>query len=399
MDIGPRNHNIFAEKKMPEFYIEALKNHRTRFKCKQTGKKSLLTCDRCHAITYCGVECQKADWDRHNWNCVPVMVKEFLGKGRGIVAARYIKMGERIFKDKPVIKLATDAKGEPVDPEFMASLREQIENLPTEAKSQYYKLTVAKTDAIANIYNVSRSDFEVFKLFLGNCKILKGQGKEEDEYYSLLHLNVALVNNSCIPNADLSRPKLQMADGSQDLSNELRAIKDISKGEEITIFYYLDVKKYSVLRKWKAAIRKFYRFDCKCPMCLGKVAFPEKTLKKLIEQNNKLNLTPTACDWKREAKTCSRILELTMELNIGSPIEKIRALGFLVRSAQLARDKDLVMKTMNKLRQLAEDTKLEYMRKCYDTFEMGLSQGSADLNSGIPPEQREIDFFFELFKN
>ena len=180
-------------------------------------------------------------------------------------------------------------------------------------------------------------------------------------------MNISLVSNSCIPNADLNRPELQMADGSQDLCNELRAIKDISKGEEITIFYYLDVRKYgSVLRKCEAAIRKYYRRE------------EEK---------------------KRGANTCRRILDLTMKPYIDSPIEKIRALGFLVRSAQLARDKDLVMKTMNKLRQLAEDTKLEYKRKCYDTFEMGLSQGSADLNSGIPPEQREIDFFFELFKN
>ena len=54
---------------MPEFYIEALKDHRTCFKCKRTGKKSLLTCDRCHAITYCGVECQKEDRARHKWNC------------------------------------------------------------------------------------------------------------------------------------------------------------------------------------------------------------------------------------------------------------------------------------------------------------------------------------------
>ena len=91
---------------MPEFYVEALKDHRTCFKCKRTGKKSLLTCFNCHAITYCGVECQKADWDRHNWNCVPLMVKEFPGKGRGIVAATDIKMGDRIFKDQPVINLA-----------------------------------------------------------------------------------------------------------------------------------------------------------------------------------------------------------------------------------------------------------------------------------------------------
>ena len=46
-----------------------------------------------------------ADWPRHNWNCVPVMVTEILGKGRGIVAARDIKMGEFIFLDKPAIVL------------------------------------------------------------------------------------------------------------------------------------------------------------------------------------------------------------------------------------------------------------------------------------------------------
>ena len=88
---------------MPEFYVEAHKDHQTCFKCKRTGKKRLLTCIKCHAITYCGVECQKTDRERHKWNCVPgpVMVKEIPGKGRGIVAATDIKMGERIFKDQP----------------------------------------------------------------------------------------------------------------------------------------------------------------------------------------------------------------------------------------------------------------------------------------------------------
>ena len=48
-----------------------------------------------------------ADFARHKWNCVPVMVTEIEGKGRGLVAAKDIKMGELIFKDKPVIKFFT----------------------------------------------------------------------------------------------------------------------------------------------------------------------------------------------------------------------------------------------------------------------------------------------------
>ena len=64
------------------------------------------------------------------------MVKEFPGKGRGLVAARDIEKGEItiIFKDKPVIQLASNTEGYPVDPEFMTSLKAQIESLPTEAK-------------------------------------------------------------------------------------------------------------------------------------------------------------------------------------------------------------------------------------------------------------------------
>ena len=367
---------------MPEFCVESLKDHRTCFKCKLTGKKSLLTCIKCHAITYCGVECQKADWERHHWNCVPVMVKEFPGKGRGIVAARDIKMGEEIFRDKPVIKLAMDAKGVPVDPEFMTSLKDQIEKLPAEAKLQYYKLTAR---GLQNIYNVSRSDFEIFKLFLHNAKTM---GK--DEYTAWLHLNCALVNHSCVPNSALGKLEPTELDGDQDLCDELRAIKDISKGEEITICYYNDVTEYgSMLRKRKTNIKKVQGFDCKCPVCLGQVSCQEKILKKLIELHNKLD--PSSTNWKREADTRNKIVYWTMDLNIGGHGEKWNALFELAEFAHLARDKNLVTKAMDKMRQIAEDTKLEDVRKAYEKLEMRFFHWSKEFKLGNTPEEREIE--------
>ena len=134
---------------MPEFYAEPLKDWRACSVCKgkktETGSKVLLTCFKCHAITYCGVECQKADWERHEWNCHPVMVKEFPGKGRGLVAARDIEKGEMIFKDKPVIKLAIDAEGKIKDPKFMMTpLKQQIDCLPSEQRlsSTNWQLTM-----------------------------------------------------------------------------------------------------------------------------------------------------------------------------------------------------------------------------------------------------------------
>ena len=50
---------------MPEFYAEPMKDRKCcsvgKKTAKEKGKKVLLTCIKCHAITYCGVECQRAD--------------------------------------------------------------------------------------------------------------------------------------------------------------------------------------------------------------------------------------------------------------------------------------------------------------------------------------------------
>ena len=131
----------------------------------------------------------------------------------------------------------------------------------------------------------------------------------------------------------------------------------------------MDVKKFgSIPRKRISGLKKCLGFDCKCLVCLGQVLVQEKTLKKLIELHTRLN--PTASDWKREAGLRSRIVDLTMELHIGQPFEKMKALHNLVRFAHLARDKDLLKKAMDKWRQLAEETKLEVFQRKYKNREM-----------------------------
>ena len=376
---------------MPEFYAEPMKDMKTCSLCKKTakekGKKKLQTCRECHAISYCSKECQVADWARHSWNCVPVMVTEFPGKGRGLVAARDIEKGELIFKDEPVITLATNAEGYP-EAGFMTSLKEQIASLPTEAKSQYDKL-MTRDDK--NVYNLSRSDFEVFKLFLANS--IRVHQKWNGHNMLVMHLNVALVNHSCVPNA-----RIVNVDGDRDNCRELRAFKNICKGEEITICYFDDVKTFGCIqRKWKTALKKNQGFDCKCPVCLDQVPVQEKTLKKLIEQHNKLNPKPT--DWKREAGVWSRIVDLTMELYIGSPNEKVWALDALARFAHLARDKVLLRKAVDKLKQFAEDTKLEDVHRFYEDRERCMAQWSTEFSSNSAPKKREIDIFLSSLKD
>ena len=165
---------------MPEFYLEPLTDRHTCFKCEKTVKKKLLKCNRCHAITYCGVECQSADWDRHGWNCVPVMVTGFPGKGRGLLAAKDIKKGEVIFIDEPVIKLPIDAQGNlTVTGSALKLLKKQIDNMPSEAKLQFHKLFIPESQL--TFYNnyvrttfagASPSDRKLIELFLSNSKLI-----------------------------------------------------------------------------------------------------------------------------------------------------------------------------------------------------------------------------------
>ena len=81
-----------------------------------------------------------------------------------------------------------------------------------------------------------------------------------------------------------------------------------------------------------------------------------------------------------------------MELLIGSLREKISALVRLAGLAHLARDKDLVKKAMDKLRQLADETKLEFTQICCEILERRFSKWSTEFSSGIPPMEREIAF-------
>ena len=379
---------------------EDVTDRRCCHKCNMTvtGKRKLSKCARCHSITYCGLECQKADWPRHSWNCVPVMVTEIPGKGRGLVAARDIKMGELIFIDKPAIILPSDFDQMPMSSMTMESLRTQIRNLPTEAKSQFYKLTAPDRDPRYNAFILllakrNEKDYEALKLFMANGL------RNRTRNYTTLYLNLSLVNHSCAPNAadvegDL-RPENETEDNVPNF--ELRAIKDISKGEEINTCYVNNIKRFgNGSKERKAGILEELTFDCACSVCSGQVADQRDIFKRIAELHLQLSpFHPTEMIIgfeKWEARIQDKIVDLTMELYIGKLDDKIEALDVMVRTAHLARDQNLVRKAMDMWTQLAEDTKLADVRKTCQIMGDSLSLWSEELKSRKPPKRREIEF-------
>ena len=90
--------------KMPEIFRDLL----TCIVCGKGGG-SIKSCAKCFSVSYCGKECQVKDWTRHKRFCVPVMIKDFGEKGRGLVASRDFKIGDLIMTDKAVVSMPEPA--------------------------------------------------------------------------------------------------------------------------------------------------------------------------------------------------------------------------------------------------------------------------------------------------
>ena len=289
---------------------ENLTNRNQCHKCHKTGerkKDKLHKCSRCHSITYCSEECQEADWDRHKPNCVPVMVKDYEEKGQGLVAARHIEMGEQILVDKAMVS------------------RNGINGC------------LLTRDAERLLIN---------KKILGDISLL-------------------VLNHSCAPNAAMG---LLDGDENEELENriELRAIKEISKEEEVTIFYPTERMGLPWLHaNMKEKIHEEFGIDCKCPVCSGEVANQDDIMRTMTDiiissgMGRKHEDDKTLTDWTREAISNGALVELVKPVYMGRPDMKTAILLSLWKSASAAEKPALVEKSLDEFKELAEKTGLE----------------------------------------
>ena len=375
---------------MPETYIEPMTNRQECFQCHKTvtGKKKLSKCAGCHAITYCGVECQREDFPRHKWNCLPVMVTNIPGKGRGLVAARDIKMGEQIFTDKAHIQLFSS--GQDID-EDAKSIVEQLNKLPSEARRQFHELPVLdSSEARRRYHKLPGVDSEIYQKFMHNAalRLAKNESETDRRYLSL---NIFLMNHSCAPN--VAAGPLQPHD---DIKDEVRAIKDISRGDEVTMCYMNNRFNSGFNRQQRREkLKASFGFDCRCSVCSGDTADQEDILKKYKDLYNSTQDPHLLA----VLEVNEELAELTDKIYIGNVVEiKRGALVDLAVFAHLGRDEARLGKAMDGLYKLGEDTKLEYLRCNYERFKRELSKWNAPFKSGIPASKDEIESFYKYWK-
>merc|ERR1712227_679633 len=197
--------------------------------------------------------------------------------GRGLIAAKDIKIGEQILIDKVAISLDRKSEGSIMTREVARSLKEQIQALPEEKATQFMNLRY--NDGIIfserDLRMARRENcLRELKKFRSN-RIESIESQEGDYFFFTL----SLINHSCAPNVEECFLPKESED--QDFEHELRAIKDISKGEEITIFYLRESLSFKQTRQRN--LKENFGFQCKCSVCRGHVDDQDSIIKKIVE--------------------------------------------------------------------------------------------------------------------
>lgn len=190
------------------------------------------------------------------------IIRPIPGKGYGIVAARKIKTGERIFSEAPLLKLPRNVGSK--------------EGLKVKIKAKLNSYPRIYRDAYRDLWNSYRGDSPEVGIALTNAYPLGPNASTTG-----IFLHAARLNHSCHPNA-------------QDTWNEARleltlhACCDIEEGEEITI----TLLSTRGCRKARQRVLKLNcGFTCLCCLCSlppTKSKLSDERLEEIQRLNNQI---------------------------------------------------------------------------------------------------------------
>jgi hypothetical protein len=166
-----------------------------------------------------------------------ITLREVPGKGNGLIATQKILKGTRILAEKPIITVPEDA---PDSPALRAHINRQVDTLPSDQRQAFLSM--------CNIY--PGGDYSQYLGIIRTNALPMDSG-------SGIFLDACRINHACDNNAQK---------GWNDIikRHTVHALRDIDKGEEITITY-LGV--LSNRRTRQEALLKKFGFTCSCRLC------------------------------------------------------------------------------------------------------------------------------------
>lgn len=168
-------------------------------------------------------------------------LRDVLGKGKGLVAIEKISKGTRILSEEPII---TVPRNEPASDQLRISICQQVDALSEHQRRAFLSMH--------NIHAHRNAAEQYLGIVRTNALPIETNGSEGG-----IFLEACRINHACDNNA-------QKNWNTNIKQHTVHALRDICKGEEITI-YYLGVHKNREARN--KALQAKLGFICLCRLC------------------------------------------------------------------------------------------------------------------------------------
>lgn len=169
-------------------------------------------------------------------NKMPFVLRDISGKGKGLITTEDLEPGALIFSEKPLFTTESLSNAATIEKDLGAIVR-----------------SLSKDDqrAFLSLHNNNPGPEPFTNIVRSNGYPL-GPASEVGGVFPL----VARINHSCRPNA-------QHAWHNQRGREEVRAVRRISEGDELTLSY----SNGGPSEARRGALKTYFGFDCRCELC------------------------------------------------------------------------------------------------------------------------------------
>ncbi|XP_058249309.1 N-lysine methyltransferase SMYD2-B [Hemibagrus wyckioides] len=319
-----------------------------------TRKEGLSKCGKCKKAFYCNVECQRGDWAMHKLEC-----SAMCSFGESWCPSETVRLVARVISRMKVQK-------EPSASEKLLLLKDLEANLD-KLDNEKREMNEADIAELHHFYS-KHLDFpdhqSLLTLFAQvHCNGFTVEDEELSHVGSALFPDVALMNHSCCPNVIVTY---------RGTLAEVRAVKDISPGEEI-FTSYIDLLYPTEDRLER--LRDSYYFTCDCKECITK-----------SKDNVKLKLRKVDGDEPRSEE----VREMLRYAR--NAIEDFRRAKQEKTPAELL---ELCELSMDKMGSMFEDTNVYMLHMMYQA--MGVCMYMEDYDGAVNYGEKVIKPFRQLY--
>jgi len=275
----------------------------SRAMCKNCRSSNSLKRCFCGKVAYCSKACQQEDWAQHKEECPIVVVKKVENKGKGLVAVRKILAGRIIFKENPLIASIRDKDSSLIPVSVYSTFKK------TKTEEMKYFMDLFDPDQLDPMLTGSLDcqdpDYIKFcNIFAANA-ITIGEISQNSlgiDQIAGVYKQFSRINHSCNPNTVVDW-------ASETLEMEVRAVRNIERGEELTGNYMGELG--GARKERMARLEKNWFFQCQCEVCnlLGlEREANDKTRKFILKELDRLD--PELVNKKNLPRMLSDYLEV-----------------------------------------------------------------------------------------